>query len=125
MGDYRHFNSHVDMQLLHVGMHKYYTRLILTMCTDWNACTMYGGLNSHSSQMKVYGHQCPMPRSSWHRISTCVASQKVIQNSTWIRTNMDVRERDNQQRLCGYCRNPGHTKATCQHLMDALKKTRR
>ncbi|KAH1073008.1 hypothetical protein J1N35_025336 [Gossypium stocksii] len=40
---------------------------------------------------------------------------------TRIRTNMDVQERDNQQRLCRYCRNLGHTKATCSILRDTLR----
>ncbi|KAK5792680.1 hypothetical protein PVK06_033797 [Gossypium arboreum] len=33
--------------------------------------------------------------------------------STRIRTNMDIRETTNHQKLCGWCRNPGHTSRSC------------
>ncbi|KAK5802645.1 hypothetical protein PVK06_030256 [Gossypium arboreum] len=33
--------------------------------------------------------------------------------STRIRNNMDIRETTNQQKLCGWCRNPGHTSRSC------------
>ncbi|KAH1047205.1 hypothetical protein J1N35_037989 [Gossypium stocksii] len=33
--------------------------------------------------------------------------------SSRIRNNMDIRETTNQQKLCGWCRNPGHTSQLC------------
>ncbi|XP_052874553.1 uncharacterized protein LOC128280449 [Gossypium arboreum] len=33
--------------------------------------------------------------------------------STRIRTNMDIRETINNQKLCRWCRNPGHTSRSC------------
>ncbi|KAH1083510.1 hypothetical protein J1N35_023271 [Gossypium stocksii] len=33
--------------------------------------------------------------------------------SSRIRNNMDLREITNQQKLCGWCRNPGHTSRSC------------
>ncbi|KAH1092389.1 hypothetical protein J1N35_019646 [Gossypium stocksii] len=33
--------------------------------------------------------------------------------SSRIRNNMDIRETTNQQKLCGWCRNPGHTSRSC------------
>ncbi|KAK5812909.1 hypothetical protein PVK06_028353 [Gossypium arboreum] len=33
--------------------------------------------------------------------------------STRIRNNMNIRERTNQQRLCRWCRNPGHITRSC------------
>ncbi|PPR88309.1 hypothetical protein GOBAR_AA32385 [Gossypium barbadense] len=33
--------------------------------------------------------------------------------STRVRTNMDIQETANQQKLCGYCRNLGHTSRSC------------
>ncbi|PPS16158.1 hypothetical protein GOBAR_AA04407 [Gossypium barbadense] len=41
-------------------------------------------------------------------------------NTTWIRNNIDIQERDDQQRLCEYCRNLRHTKATCSMLRVIL-----
>ncbi|XP_017632498.1 uncharacterized protein LOC108474986 [Gossypium arboreum] len=33
--------------------------------------------------------------------------------STRIRTNIDIRETTNNQKSCGWCRNPGHTSRSC------------